>query len=212
MQKVVNTKVSVEVYEKLRKIASEKGKSVAELLREIIHNYLGVSEGSSESGIDEIRKKVAELEERLSKLEVYLGKLQSSIPSSIPQVNLGNTHESTRRRRGKTRAIDILRDEKVMYEADIAGRIRDRDAFFGRLRKDGAVVVETAKQRIAVDPDFWDEFKKKLEKADTTNDEVLKEQLGEDGLKLLRVLREEGAVYFDGVERKWKFIIEPESE
>ena len=210
MQKVVNTKVSVEVYEKLRKIASEKGKSVAELLREIIHNYLGVSEGSSESGIDEIRKKVAELEERLSKLEVYLGKLQPSIPSSIPQVNLGNMHD--RRRRGKTKAIDILRDEKVMYEVDIAGRIRDRDAFFGRLRRDGAVVVETAKQRIAVDPGFWEEFKRKLEEADTTNDEVLKEQLGEDGLKLLKVLREEGAVYFDGVERKWKFIAGSEGE
>ena len=172
------------------------------LTREAYENFKKAKELLGAKSWEDLSKRILGL----------IGESNTSASSKVSNEVAREKRHWSVKRGGKTRAIDILRDEKVMYEADIAGRIRDRDAFFGRLRKDGAVVVETAKQRIAVDPGFWDEFKKKLEKADTTNDEVLKEQLGEDGLKLLRVLREEGAVYFDGVEGKWKFIIEPEGE
>ncbi len=102
-------------------------------------------------------------------------------------------------------AIDVLKDQKVMYEKDIASKIRNRDAFFDRLRRDGAVVIEAKGQRVAVEPNYFKEFKALLESLSTSNESEIKERLGRVGHNLLKTLWEGGVIYYDSINRKWRF-------
>lgn len=57
--------------------------------------------------------------------------------------------EETSGRGRRTDACEILEREGIVYESDIAGKIKNRDAFFAKLRRAcGAVVLETAKERV----------------------------------------------------------------
>lgn len=166
------------------------------LTEEAYANFKKVKELLEVRSWEELSEKVLELIER----HLASASGRESIEGAKEERYLGA------KCRSKTRAIDVLRERKVMYEADIVSRIRNRDVFFEKLRGEGAVVIETVKQRVAVDPVFWDEFKRRLEEVGTAEGEVLEEHLGKEGFKLLRTLRDEGVLYFDGVERKWKFV------
>lgn len=144
-------------------------------------------------------------------LEALLDKV-STLEQEIKNLSAGaaprpapKTVEREERGRRRRSAIDFLREQKIMFEADIANRIRNRDAFFERLRRDGAVVLELKYGRIAVDPEYWNEFKKALSELDTSDDAEIERRLGKRGYALLKALSEDGVVYFDATKKKWVF-------
>ena len=143
------------------------------------------------------------LEALLDKVSSLEQELKSLTAGTSPRAAKTVEHEERVRRRKS--AIDFLKEQKVMFEADIANRIRNRDAFFERLRRDGAVVLELKYGRIAVDPDYWEEFKSILEELSTSDDAEIEKRLGKRGYALLKALSEDGVVYFDATKRKWVF-------
>lgn len=139
--------------------------------------------------------------DRVSTLEQEIKSMTAGAPPRPPPKAV--EHEERGRRRKS--AIDFLREQKIMFEADIADRIRNRDAFFERLRRDGAVVLELKYGRVAIDPDYWKEFRSALNELDTSDDTEIERRLGKKGYALLRALSEDGVVYFDATKRKWVF-------
>ncbi len=122
-----------------------------------------------------------------------------------PAARVGAEAQQPRRRR--TSAIEILKEQKVMFESDITGKIKNRDAFFERLRKDGAVVLELARQRVAIDPDYWNEFVERLKSLNTNSEAEMEKVLGKVGMRLLKELMQSTLAYFDATTKKWELIL-----
>ncbi len=157
--------------------------------------------------VDELARKLGDIIDSLDSLSERIKELEDNVRKHKPEVQVSPPQQSKEARKS---AIDVLKDQKVMYERDIASRIRNRDAFFEKLRREGAVVLEAKGQRIAVEPDYWREFKEVLQSLTSSNELELKDKLGKVGYSLLKTLWEGGIVYYDAINKKWKFTEELE--
>jgi hypothetical protein len=91
---------------------------------------------------------------------------------------------------------------------------RNPEAIIEKMKSGGAVVVRTEEDVCAVDPEYWDLFKKKLDESKTPDDkEVLSRLKDEKMKKLFQLLRKAGALYLDAKIKEWvydySFIEEP---
>jgi len=146
--------------------------------------------------VEKLRRQITELYEKVDALSATIEELKSKTPEI----------SETRREKKKT-GIERLKEERVVFESNLPKKL-NRDAFFNYLRREGAVVIETSKERIAVDPEFWRDFENKLfEKANTNNEEDLKKILGDKGFMLFTKLRDDNQVIFDSSSRKWRNLI-----
>lgn len=149
--------------------------------------------------IDDLARKYGELVEKIEKMETLLKSLEEKVEKPLAQPQPITRHE-TRRRTG----LERLKEQGVLFESELK-RLRDRDSFFSYLRRGGAKIIEAVGERIAVDRDFWERFKRKLfEEISTNNDEQIKMYLSKIEYRLFEKLRESGLIYFDSTERKWK--------
>jgi len=155
------------------------------------------------SKIDDLARRYAELVEKIDELKESI---QSTVKTSEKSGNPDKGEKS------KKDACEILADEGVIYESEIAGKIKNRDSFFRKLENVcSAEVFEAKGQRVAIDKGFFEEFMKKLESLDTNDESKIKKVLGTKGHKLLKTLWEGGLVYYDSVNKRW-VLSEPESE
>ncbi len=150
--------------------------------------------------IDEINRKVSHLIEALEELAARIQSLEEQVRSMAQQAQQVRVEE---RREVRRSAVDILREQKVMYESDIASKIKNRDAFFEKLRRSGAVVIELAKERIAVDAEFFSAFVEKVGRVSSSSEEALSKELSREELKLLKALMGSGLAYFDNIKKRW---------
>ncbi|MEM0351993.1 MAG: hypothetical protein QXT76_01540 [Sulfolobales archaeon] len=150
--------------------------------------------------IEEVNRKISYLLEVLEDLSARIQSLEDQIRNLPHAVQPAKTEE---KREARKSAIDILREQKIMFESDIASKIKNRDAFFEKLRRSGAVVIELAKERVAIDPDYFSKFIEKVEKVAVSSDEALSKELSKEDLKLLKALMNSGLAYFDSIKKKW---------
>jgi len=153
--------------------------------------------------IDDVARRLGSVVEVLDSLSERVKNLEEEVRSIKSKPEAQITPQPSKE--VKKSAIDVLKDQKVMYEKDIASKIRNRDAFFEKLRREGAIVIEVKGQRIAIEPDFWRDFKTSLESLSTSNESEIKEKLGRIGHNLLKSLWEGGLIYYDSINKKWKF-------
>lgn len=152
----------------------------------------------------EIRNKLTELYEAIDNLSKKIDDisskmtLQQQLPQ--PQVEVQQPKEKVRE---KISAIEILKKQNVIYESEIASKIRNRDAFFDKLKREGAVVLELKDQRIAVDKAFWEEFLEKVSTLKTNVESEYVKVLGRAGTELLKKLNESGIAIYDVIKKKW---------
>ncbi len=148
--------------------------------------------------IQRVRQQVAELVERVEKIEEKIKELEEAKakPAPAPQ------------RYKKRSGLDRLREQGVLFESDLT-RLRDRDSFFAYLRRGGAIVIETSSERIAVDPEYWENFIAKLERIRTNNDDRIREMLTPTEYRLFRELKESGLLYYDSSEKAWRLVERP---
>ena len=167
--------------------------------------------------VDSLSSKLAELVERLEALEEKVNELEHRREAAPPQPPIqrerggGHGYQAVGGQERRTRrrsAIERLREQGVVFEHD-AQWLRDRNAFFERLRREGALVFEIGGERVAVDPEFWERFREKLAELPTANDEEARFLLGKQHYDLFRKLKEAGVIYFDAGEKRWKFAEEP---
>ncbi|MEZ0290331.1 MAG: hypothetical protein ABWJ42_04500 [Sulfolobales archaeon] len=114
----------------------------------------------------------------------------------------------TRETPAKKTAIEVLREQKIIFESAITSKIRDRDSFFKRLESDGAKVIKLSNERIAVDPDFWSEFLKKLDSIKEDSEEIIKRSLSREEYRLFERLKKDGLIAYSTISKKWILIEE----
>ncbi|WFO75282.1 CopG family transcriptional regulator [Desulfurococcaceae archaeon MEX13E-LK6-19] len=149
--------------------------------------------------IDDLARKYSELVERVERIEQVIKNIEEKLEKPPVQPQPAVRHEA-RRKTG----LERLKEQGVLFESELQ-RLRDRDSFFLYLRRGGAKVIEAVGERIAIDKDFWEKFKRKLfEEITTNNDEQIKMYLSKIEYRLFEKLRESGLIYFDSTERKWK--------
>jgi len=220
------------VREELRKLVGEEGKVEVEAIDvdRIIEKVLARLQRRLQdmvnpwtAKIDQVQARLAELQEKLESIEERLREVESGQRTQQPQRERrevqaaypppgGHQYERREHRHGRRRtAIDRLREQGVVYEHDVQW-LRDRDAFFEKLRREGAVILELGGERVAVDPSFWNNFKEKLEALPTANEDEIKLLLTSQQYDLFKRLKESGLIYFDATKRAWKLTEEPAQE
>ncbi len=173
--------------------------------------------------VDRLAQEVAELRERLEALEEELKRLREALekqreaqaPQPAPmqpgyhqapqhhRFGYRGGHEAETHRRRRRTAIEWLREQGVLFESELT-RLRDRDAFFEKLRREGAVVIELPNERVAVDRETWEEFKRRVESLSTTREDEIRVLLGDKLYKLFERLKAAGIVYFDARSGSWR--------
>ena len=117
---------------------------------------------------------------------------------------------------GKKTAIEVLREAKVRCVSDMKSA-KNPEAVIEKMKASGAVVVRTDEDVCAVDPEYWEKFKRVLGEAKTPNDSEVLSRLRDEKMKrLFQLLRKAGALYLDAKSREWvydySFIEEPGEE
>lgn len=169
------------------------------------------------SKIDDVAKKLAAVIERLEIVEDRIGELERKVKELEERLSHSKVHErailhrsegSERRETTKRRSIlEILREQGVLFESDIASRIRDRDRFFAKLRKLGAIVLELKNERVAIDPEFWNGFIEKVQSISTSVEDEVSNTLNEKEVRLFKALKESALIYFDRTTGRWKLLV-----
>uniref|UniRef100_A0A7C2ZVL9 CopG family transcriptional regulator n=1 Tax=Ignisphaera aggregans TaxID=334771 RepID=A0A7C2ZVL9_9CREN len=154
--------------------------------------------------IDEIGRRVASIIERMDSIEERVNILENRIKEL--ELRYAESREPKEQRRARKTAIDILKEQRVIFERDIASKIRDRDSFFARLEREGAVVIETRDERMALDSYFWNTLLDKLKNIRTNNDEELKRLLDPLEYKVVQKLRESALLIFDNSTKTWNLV------
>jgi len=140
--------------------------------------------------VEVVVEKLKSIDERVSNLEKRISEAAKVAPP-------------TKRRR---RAMEILKEQGILFESDLAKKIKDRDLFFSKLASYGAKVLELKSERVAIDPEMWTKFIEKIKALRTGNEDEIKRRLSNKEYRLFRELRESAMIYFDSVKGEWKFI------
>lgn len=205
------------LYNALAEEASKRGyESIQQLILSIISEYLSTgAEGEITldkirsrverlvqdeinrrlSDLDSIRSQVADIIERLEHLEERISKIESKS---------GEIERPAKGYAGRKSAMERLKEEKVRFEKDFGPRV-DREKLISYFERAGAIVIRTSKERIVVDPDFWEKFKTAIYSIDSIKEEDIMAKLGEPGFSLWKALYEDGLVYYDSKSKKWRF-------
>lgn len=148
--------------------------------------------------IENLKKQLTDLYEKIETLASRIDRLEQS---SKDQASTPTSREQARKS-----GIERLREEKVVFESRLPSRIQ-RDRLFSYFERMGAVVLKLSKERIAIDPDYWKEFKNKLlNELSTNRDEDVLSVLGQVGYELWKTLYSDNAIIFDPRTKKWRFI------
>jgi hypothetical protein len=155
--------------------------------------------------IDSIASRLATVIERVEAIEDKVSKLEEKLKEVEERAS---EHVAPPPRARRRSAIERLKEQGIVFESEVQW-LRDRDAFFERLRREGALILNIGGERVAVDKQFWSNFVDKVEKLPTPNDDEVRVLLTEPQYRLFRKLKEAGLVYFDSSEKRWKFVEKP---
>ena len=120
----------------------------------------------------------------------------------VPSTSVASPRTSSASTRD-SRFLEIVRKRRFQFLSEM--KLRNPDAFLAKARRLGVKVVEGARDVAVVDPGFYEEFREKLGKISSSSDEDVREVLGGD-YGFFRFLVENGLIYFDAVERRWKWV------
>ena len=105
----------------------------------------------------------------------------------------------------KKDAMSVLKDQGVVFESEL--NLRNPDALFSKLESEGAKIIMTEKERIAIHPDFYTKFTTDLSKINTSDVSEAAKHLDEKEVKLFKKLVSEGLAYFDNGSKSWKLLV-----
>lgn len=159
------------------------------------------------SKIEELGSKIASIVEELEEIKSRIDEVEARIqgPAASPAQRLQAQARPGQPRRAT--AMDILKQQKVFYESSVVGKIKDRDRFFARLEREGAVIIAVGGERVAVDPEFWEEFMEKLSRITSDSESAARAVLADrKEIELFEKLKQASLLVFDATEKRWTFI------
>lgn len=174
---------------------------LVEKLKTKLERYLQDELNKRISIVEKLRRQVIELYEKLEAVEQRIGALESS----LREVEAEKARTGTEVQPRKT-AVERLKEEKVVFESRLPARVQ-RDRLFAYFERVGSVVLKLSRERIAVDPDFWQVFKRKLlEETSSNKEEDILAVLGDKGYELWKALYSDNLLIFDSKTKKWRFL------
>lgn len=226
-KKIIPLRIDEETYRILRERAEKEGYLlVSDYLRVLIENIVRGESRAREQvfweklrsrierlvqdmvnkqlePVYKIRQQVVQIYEKLDMIEDRLKDIENQVKQLQAEKQQVAMRTMLQRRPRKT-GIQRLREEKVLFESSLRG-LKYRDSFFKYLEREGAVIINLSAERVAVDPEFWEEFKHKLfEEIKTNNEDEIKKILSPLEYELFRRLRQDAIIYYDSIARKWK--------
>ncbi len=220
MAKIV-VELSDEEYRELERLAKERGYSlVARFVKEVILETIKGERVEAApdlerlysrlerrvqdlinpftAKVDEVLRRTAELHSRVEELEQRMTGLEERLKEEKPR--------APRRGRRKS-ATERLREQGAVFEEDVQW-LRNRDAFFDKLRREGALILETQTGRVAVDPEFWRRFVSRLSRIRSkSEDEILgKGMLSAQEYRLFNKLKSSGLIYYEEDKKRWAVV------
>jgi polyhydroxyalkanoate synthesis regulator phasin len=182
-------------------IAREKGLEDFERIKPKIERFIQDEINKRMTALETIRRQVVEIYEKIESLEERLKAIEETVKESSKLVE--RPREAPPRKTG----IERLREEKVVFESRLPARVQ-RDRLFAYFEREGAVVLKLSKERVAVDPEFWKEFKSKLESLSSPREEDIQQVLGSPGFELWKALYADNLIYYDPRSKRWRFVQE----
>ncbi len=229
---VVTIKLNEEEYEQLKKRALEEGfSSVPEYIKDLMFKTEGLVEkkivseektGEKESlvqplirtiqdminpftaKIDELARSIGDLKERIEALEEKVMALEK--PVTVPARRETMYAPSRRTSRSRKSAIDHLHDEGVVFQSELSW-LNNPKAFFDKLKREGAVVIEGSRESIAVDAEYWDNFVSRLKTITAEDPREVERMLPGKMASLFKKLVDEGRIFYDKLENKWSIAV-----
>lgn len=155
----------------------------------LIRRALGIDElDYAVDKIEEILEQIEKINERLDRIEKAIAKTKGASEAREERVrDVEERKERTEARAaGKKTAIDILRERGgYLFESDLSGRIRDVDALFNALKRQGAIVAGEKPNRVAVSKEYLNTLVSMVNKGSI---------LAGDAAKILEIMKKEGIV------------------
>ncbi len=166
--------------------------------------------------IDEMNRRLAEVIEMIEALRAPEAEERVERVERVergerrPQARFQPRQEA--RERGGFDALSRLKEEGVLFGEE-ATWIKNPDRFFAYLEKKGAVVIDLAGEKVAVDPEFWDRFSELVESLEISDaeeaSEVVAEKLGQRAAKLFKKMVASGVLTYDEDRRTWTILLPP---
>jgi len=155
----------------------------------LIRRALGIDElDYAVDKIEEILEKIEKINERLDRIEKAIAKTRQVSEAREERVREVEEREVKPevRASGKKTAIDILKERGgYLFESDLSGRIRDVDALFNALKRQGAIVAGEKPNRVAVSREYLNTLVSMVNKGSI---------LAGDAAKILEIMKREGIV------------------
>ncbi len=229
----IKVELSREDYRRLARIAEEAGYSlVSDFVRAIIADVISgrLQASCPEAGVDEKRLaeaiarrlerrimdilnpftgKIDEIQRRLGEILEALEARQAPREQAVqaPPSPPARRPQRERHPAPTSRGMARLREEGVVFESDLRGRLRQPDAFMRKLESQGAVIVEAAGERAAVDPEFWARLVEFLSRLSVRDEEevaaLVEANLGDRAARLFRLLVRGGLAFYDEESASW---------
>jgi len=217
--------LSQEDYQLAKTLAEKEGFStVSDFLAYLISNSLkGASGGAKDlegefkrlerliadllnpytAKIDEIYKRLGEIIEMIENVAQIKAQISKEEEQSIAQQK---QKRSERPRRAS--AIERLRSEGVVFQEDM-GWLKAPEKFFQKLEREGAVVIDTNGEKVAVDRDLWNRFKEVIAQVMVKDPNeaasLIAAAVGRPIVaKLFKKLVSSGLIYYDEEYGNWK--------
>ncbi|MEM1732919.1 MAG: CopG family transcriptional regulator [Desulfurococcaceae archaeon] len=177
---------------------------VVEKLKKRIERMIQDEVNKGLNAVEALKKQVLDLYDKMESLEQKINELEATLKEHYEKPTPAQVPQYTR---SYKTGIERLRDEKIVFESKLPPRIQ-RDRLFSYFERMGAVVIKLSKERVAIDSEFWREFKNKLlNEIRTIDDNEIKNVLGTHGYELWKALYNDNAIIYDSREKKWKIIL-----
>lgn len=173
MVKVAFTvRIDSELNSLLEERAKELGVSKTTLVERIISEYFGSKVHEEvpippaleqrirelEVSVDMIRRRISEIESKLSSTLRDIEEMKEKAPPQAQPSEYRSGQYGGRRTKPTIR--DVIRAKKVQLLSELS--LRNPDSFIEKARREGVVVIEGTKDVAFVDPDYWEEFEKRM--------------------------------------------------
>ncbi|BFH73250.1 hypothetical protein SJAV_11940 [Sulfurisphaera javensis] len=154
--------------------------------------------------IEDLKRKIAEVVERIDEIEAKVeGQSSKEKEEQKPiQTQKKPAYEQSKKEGEKKTAIEILNQQGALFESEL--RLKNADAFFNKLEREGARIIYTEKERIALSQEFFNKFLEKLKEIKTPDPAEAESKLDQKEAKLFKRLVSEGLIIFDGETKSWK--------
>jgi len=146
------------------------------------------------SKIDELARKAAEILERLDSLEKTVA-AQFERPAA--------ERRPAAEAREKKTALDYLKVDGYVLQSDLKW-LKKPEAFFAKLKREGAIVIEGDRGYIAIDSEFYREFSRVVESVRAADLSEAVKSMPAKYRRLFQALADEGLVIYDSNSKSWK--------